>query len=154
MKTIDIPIHSANFPVAIVVSRFNSEITQRLLEGALQQLKERGFSENNLTVIHVPGAIEIPLAAQRLAQRGIYDAILCLGAVIRGETDHYRYVCEQVSQGCQQVALQNDLPVIFGILTTDNEEQALDRVGGKHGHKGKESVDAMIEIVDVLKEIG
>lgn len=142
------------FPVALVVSRFNESVTSGLLEGALRRLSEKGFTDSQITVVKVPGAVEIPLAAQRLAQLGSYDAVICLGAVIRGETSHYDYVCQQVSQGCQHVALQNDLPVIFGVLTTENEEQALERIGGKHGHKGCDAVDAAIEMVSVLRQIG
>jgi 6,7-dimethyl-8-ribityllumazine synthase len=142
---------SVTFPVAVVVSRFNEEITGPLLEGALSRLKERGFDEGQITVVWVPGAVEIPLVAQKLAQLGKYDAILALGAVIRGDTDHYDYVCEQVSQGCQHVALQNDLPVLFGVLTTNTEAQAKERAGGAHGNKGRDSVDAAVETVSVLR---
>ncbi len=142
------------FPIAVVVSRFNEEITSGLLEGAVARLRELEFEDSQVTIVKVPGAVEIPLVAQRLAQLGSFDAIVCLGAVIRGETTHYDYVCEQVSQGCQHAALQNDLPVIFGILTTENEEQARDRIGGKHGHKGRDAVDAAVEMVSVLRQIG
>lgn len=142
-----------HYNVAIVVSRFNEEITQALYEGAIARLKELEFADEHITTIWVPGAVEIPLVAQRLARADGYEAIICLGAVIRGETSHYDYVCDQVSQGCQRVALENDIPVIFGILTTDNEQQALDRVGGKHGHKGREAVDAALEMVSVLRQI-
>lgn len=139
------------FPVAIVVSRFNEEITLPLLDGALTRLKERGFDEGQISVVWVPGAVEIPLAAQKLAQLGKYDAILTLGSVIRGDTDHYDYVCQQVSQGCQHVALQNDIPVLFGVLTTNDEAQAKDRCGGKHGNKGRDAVDAAVEMVAVMR---
>jgi 6,7-dimethyl-8-ribityllumazine synthase len=138
--------------VALVVSRFNEEITQALYEGAVARLKELEVADKNITVIWVPGAVEIPLVAQRLAQQA-YHAIICLGAVIRGETSHYDYVCDQVSQGCQKVTLENDVPVIFGILTTENEAQALDRVGGKHGHKGRDAVDAAMEMISVLEQL-
>ncbi len=141
------------FNVAIVVSRFNSEVTEKLFAGAKGRLKELGFGADEVTACYVPGAIEIPLAAQRLAQIGVYDAIICLGAVIRGETGHYDYVCEQVSQGCQHVALQNDLPVVFGVLTTDNEAQAMERAGGSHGNKGIDAVDTAVEMVAVLRQI-
>jgi 6,7-dimethyl-8-ribityllumazine synthase len=154
MKEIDEKKAKIQFNVAVVVSRFNSDVTDRLLEGCLSRLKELDFTEEVITVVRVPGAVEIPIAAQRLAQSGIHDAIICLGAVILGETDHYTYVCEQVSHGCQHVALQNDLPVIFGVLTTRDEKQALDRAGGKDGNKGREAVDAAVEIVSVLRSIG
>ncbi len=126
--------------IAIVVSQFNEEITTRLLQGALQRLEELGNQAQK--VLQVPGAIEIPLIAQKLARQNHYDVLIALGAVIRGETDHYDYVCQQVSYGCQKVALENNIPVIFGVLTTENEQQALERVGGKHGHKGRDAVDS------------
>ncbi len=153
MRTIDTKDQRIQFSVALVVSRFNYEITGKLLGGALDRLKELGFAGDQITVVWVPGAIEIPLAAQRLAQLGIHEAIICLGAIIRGETDHYDYVCKQVSNGCQWVALQNDLPVIFGVLTTHNESQAVDRTGGKQGHKGKEAVEAAVQMVAALRLI-
>jgi 6,7-dimethyl-8-ribityllumazine synthase len=140
--------------LAIVVSLFNEPVTSRLLEGALVEIENSGLEVSKVPIIKVPGALEIPLAAQRLAQLGIYDAILALGAVIRGETSHYDLVCSQVAQGCAHVALQNDCPVIFSVLTTENEEQAFDRLGGKHGHKGKEGVQAAIQMVASLKQIG
>ncbi len=141
------------FNIAIAVSRYNSDITQKLLDGALERLKELGFSSERITVAWVPGAVEIPLTAQRLAQTGKFEAVICLGAVIYGETRHFDYVCEQVSQGCQQVALTQNIPVIFGILTTDNLQQAWDRVGGKKGHMGRESASAAYDLVSVLRQI-
>lgn len=150
MKLIDHPNRAILFPVAIVVSRFNQDITSRLLLSALDRLKEFQFTD--IAVVWVPGAIEIPLVAQRMAGSGKYDAIIALGCVIRGETSHFDYVCEQVSTGCQQVALQYDLPVIFGILTTDTEEQALDRSGGTM-NKGREAVDTAMEMVSVLRDL-
>jgi 6,7-dimethyl-8-ribityllumazine synthase len=139
--------------VAIIVSRFNEEVTSLLLEGALARLKEVNIQDEFVTIVWVPGAFEIPLIAQRLARAGMYEAILCLGAVIRGETSHYDYVCEQVSSGCQSVALEQDMPVIFGVLTTDTEAQAFDRVGGAHGHKGRDAVDAAMEMVSILRQL-
>ncbi len=139
--------------LAIVVSRFNEEITRELLAGALSRAEEKKIPFDKLTVVWVPGAVEIPLAAQELAQLKSYDAIICLGAVIRGETTHYDYVCEQVSQGCQKVMLENNLPVIFGVLTTENEEQARDRIGGRHGHKGKDAVDSSLEMIQILSRL-
>ncbi|MBX3709137.1 MAG: 6,7-dimethyl-8-ribityllumazine synthase [Gammaproteobacteria bacterium] len=138
---------------AIVVSRFNQNITDALLHGALERFSEHNINEKDLTIIQVPGAIEIPLIAKLLATTKKYKAILCLGAIIRGETGHYDYVCQQVSQGCQRVMLDYDIPVIFGVLTTDNEQQALDRVGGSEGHKGKDTADAAIEMVKVVEKI-
>src|SRR5262249_13834375 len=124
------------FPIAIVVSRFNREVTLGLQVGAIERLLHCGFTSDHLTVIEVPGALEIPLVARQLGKKKCYGAIIALGAVIRGETTHYDYVCQQVSEGCQRVALDFDTPVIFGVLTTENEEQAMDRIGGHHGHKG------------------
>lgn len=138
--------------IAIVVSEFNREITQALQEGAVQQLLQKGLNESQILVVCVPGAVEIPLLAQRLALSRSFDAIIALGAVIRGETTHYDYVCQQVSQGCQQVALTYDIPVIFGVLTTESETQAWDRAGGEFGHKGKDAADAALAMVDVLNQ--
>jgi 6,7-dimethyl-8-ribityllumazine synthase len=138
---------------AIIVSRFNEEITEGLLHGAQERFAELNISEDALTIIKVPGAVEIPLIAKLLAKQNKYQAIICLGAVIRGETSHYDYVCEQISQGCQRVMLDHEVPVIFGVLTTENEEQAKDRIGGKHGHKGKEAVDAAIEMAAHVEKI-
>lgn len=138
---------------ALVVSQFNQPITEELLSGALEQFKTYNVPADAITVISVPGAVEIPLAAQRLAKTKRYAAIICLGAVIRGETTHYDYVCEQVSHGCQHVMLQYDLPVIFGILTTENAEQARDRLGGAHGHKGRESVETAFAFLEALASI-
>lgn len=144
----------SNTQFAIVVSQFNPAITDELLAGALAQFKTYNVPCDAITIIHVPGAVEIPLTAQRLAKTNRYAAIICLGAVIRGETTHYDYVCEQVSQGCQHVMLEYDLPVIFGVLTTENAEQARDRIGGAHGHKGKESVETAFAMLEVLAGIG
>lgn len=153
MRTLDCKAAKLTFSIAIVVSRFNEEITRGLLDGALAQLRELGFADNEVTVAWVPGAVEIPIAAQRFAQVGTYDAVVTLGAVIRGETTHYDYVCSMVSEGCQRVSLQNDIPVIFGVLTTENEDQARDRIGGAHGHKGKDAIGAAVEMVALLRQI-
>jgi 6,7-dimethyl-8-ribityllumazine synthase len=139
------------FNAGVVVSRFNEEVTLRLLDGALTRFRELGFAEDSVHVVWVPGAVEIPIIAQSMAESGKFDAILCLGAVIRGETGHYDHVCNQVSYGCQKVALQYDVPVLFGVLTTDDEAQALARSGGAHGNKGAESVDAAMEMIVVRK---
>lgn len=138
---------------AIVVSQFNAEITEKLRDGAMAHFVMHGIPKENIKIIEVPGAIEIPLVAQLLAKQNKYSAILCLGAVIRGDTDHYQYVCEQVSQGCQRVMLDHELPILFGILTTDTEEQALERCGGAMGHKGKDCVDAALMMVDILTNL-
>jgi 6,7-dimethyl-8-ribityllumazine synthase len=138
---------------AIVVSQFNPTITDALLQGALERFNELGVQQNHITVIKVPGAIEIPLAAQLLAKLNKYNAIICLGAVIRGETNHYDYVCQQVSQGCQRVMLDFNVPVIFGVLTTDNELQAKERSDVREGNKGKEVVDTALTMVAVINKI-
>ncbi len=137
--------------IAIVVSRFNSEITERLLQGAVERCHEIGFTDKNLHIVWVPGAVEIPLAAQQFAKQEDCAAIICLGAVIRGETDHYQYVCQQVSYGCQKIALDFDVPVIFGVLTTDTEEQALQRTGGTQGHKGREAADTALAMIELMQ---
>ncbi len=141
----------APFALAIVVSQFNSKITEALLEGAISYLQRRGFSVEDITVVHVPGAVEIPLVAQRLAKKNRYGAIIALGAVIRGETTHYDYVCKQVSDGCQAVSLKYDIPVIFGVLTTENEAQAYERTGGIHGHKGIAAAETALQMYDILQ---
>ena len=139
--------------VAIVASLFNEKFSELLLQGTLQRLQELEISEASVTVIRVPGSIEIPIAAQRLARTEKYAVIISLGVVIRGETTHYDYVCSQVSEGCQRVALDYNLPVIFGVLTTENEAQVLARLGGAHGHKGRDVADAAVAMVKVLKDI-
>ncbi|HBB53852.1 MAG TPA: 6,7-dimethyl-8-ribityllumazine synthase [Legionellales bacterium] len=139
--------------VAIVVSMFNEFITGRLESGCLKHLLNKGVLENHITIVEVPGAVELPLVAKKLAQSKKYDVVIVLGCVIRGDTDHYDYVCQQVSYGCQHVALELGLPVIFGVLTTDNEEQALARVGGQHGHKGVDVAEAALAMFDIMKKI-
>jgi 6,7-dimethyl-8-ribityllumazine synthase len=137
----------------MVISRFNETITQRLYEGALQRLKELEISNDHITAVWVPGAVEIPVIANELAQSEQYPVIITFGAVIRGETSHYDFVAKQVSDGCLQVALTHQIPVIFGVLTTENMEQALDRSGGKHSHAGRDAVDAAFEMVSVMQQI-
>lgn len=139
---------------AIIVSKFNSEISDKLLQGALTRFSELGIEDESLSVVTVPGAVEIPLAAQLFAKSKMFSAIICLGAVIRGETDHYDYVCQQVSHGCQRVMLDFDVPVIFGLLTTDTVQQAEDRVGGTEGHKGMDAVDAAFAMIEAIDKIG
>lgn len=145
--------NSECFNIAIVVSRFNIEVTQKLLAGAKKRLEELHYDIQKIKIIEVPGAIEIPITAQRLASTKRYDAIICLGAVILGETRHFDYVCQQVSFGCQEVALRHDIPVIFGVLTTQTEEQALDRAGGVKGDIGRSTVDTAIELINTLNQI-
>lgn len=148
-KPFRFPHYEDEFNIAIVVSRFNSKTTEALLTNALERLNKLNFPEERITIVRVPGAIEIGLVAQQLAISGTnYLAIICLGAVIRGETDHYNYVCQQVSYACQKIALEESIPVIFGILTTDDEAQAYARV-----EKGAEAVDAAMEMVSILDQI-
>lgn len=135
--------------IAVITSRFNEAVTKKLHEGAMQRLKELGIKD--VVEFWVPGAVEIPLIAKKCAKSGDFDAVICLGAVIRGETTHYDYVCDQVSQGCQQVMMQYELPVIFGVLTTENADQAFDRVGGAHGHKGRDAANAAVEMAQLLQ---
>jgi 6,7-dimethyl-8-ribityllumazine synthase len=153
MKVIMAKDRSKPFSVAIIVSRFNEQVTQRLYEGAIQRLKELKIPDEQITVIWVPGAVEIPIVAKQLAKSKQYKVVIALGAVVRGETHHYDFVCKQVSDGCQQIALDYNTPVIFGVLTTENMEQALDRAGGKHSHKGREAVDAAFEMVSIMQQL-
>ena len=142
-----------SFPIAIVVSTFNEPITSALKQGALERLAELGFKAKDITLVEVPGAVEIPLVASILAKKNQVQVVIALGAVIRGETSHYDYVCDQVSQGCQKVMLEHDLPVIFGILTTENEEQAWDRLGGNHGHKGREVAECAVMMHSIKEQL-
>lgn len=134
----------------IVVSRFNDFITEKLLGGALDALTRTGAKENDIQIIKVPGAFEIPLAAKKAAESGRYDAVVCLGAVIRGATPHFDYVCAEVSKGVAQVGLDFGLPVIFGVLTTDTVEQAIDRAGTKSGNKGWHAAMAAVEMANLM----
>jgi 6,7-dimethyl-8-ribityllumazine synthase len=142
-----------HFNIAIIISRFNEEVTQKLHDGAVERLQELGYDISEVTIVWVPGAIEIPITAQRLAKTECYQAIICLGAVILGETKHFEYVCQQVSAGCQQVALTHDIPVIFGVLTTETDSQALERAGGSKGHIGRTMVDTAMELMTTLENI-
>ena len=138
--------------IAIVVSLFNASITDRLYQGCLQTLMVKGVNPEDVTVVFVPGAFELAMMAKQLLSLNKLDAVIALGAVIRGETDHYDYVCQQVSAGCQQVSLEMNKPVIFGVLTTNNEDEALARVGGKHGHKGEDAAEAALMMVDIMNQ--
>ncbi len=137
--------------IGIVVAEFNRDVTSKLEEGALAYLQEKDV--NNVQVIHVPGAFEIPLVAKAMLQKGNVDAVIALGAVIRGETTHYDYVCQSVERGCALLQLEYVKPVVFGVLTTENEEQAFDRVGGSHGHKGRDAAETALRMIKVLKEV-
>lgn len=139
--------------IAIVVARFNDLITTRLLEGALDTLRRHGASDERITVVHVPGSFEIPLAAEKLATSGKFDAVICLGAVIQGQTTHHEYINHQVAAGLTQASQASGIPVTFGVLTCPNMEQAIDRAGGKAGNKGNEAALAAIEMISVLKQL-
>ncbi|MDM7863360.1 6,7-dimethyl-8-ribityllumazine synthase [Staphylococcus borealis] len=138
--------------VAIVVSRFNDFITNRLLDGAKDTLVRHGVEEGNIDVAYVPGAFEIPLVSKKLAQKGAYDAIITLGCVIRGATSHYDYVCNEVAKGVSKANDVSDTPVIFGVLTTESIEQAVERAGTKAGNKGAEAAVSAIEMANLLKQ--
>ena len=137
---------------AIVAARFNEFIVSKLISGAEDTLVRHGVPGENITLAWVPGAFEIPIAAQKLAASGQYDAVICLGAVIRGSTSHYDYVCAEVSKGVAQVGLQTGVPCLFGVLTTDNIEQAIERAGTKAGNKGADCAMGAIEMVDLLRQ--
>ncbi len=139
--------------VAIVAARFNEIIVNKLLGGAVDGLVRHGVSENNITAAWVPGAFEIPVTADRLAKSGKYDAVICVGAVIRGDTTHYDYVCSEVSKGIAHVSLTTGVPVLFGVITTENIEQAIARAGSKAGNKGYDCALSAIEMVNLLRQI-
>jgi 6,7-dimethyl-8-ribityllumazine synthase len=136
--------------VAIAASRFNAEVVQRLLEGAVARLEERGIARDQVTVVPVPGAWELPLACSRLAASGRYRALVSLGCVVRGGTPHFQYVCNETARGIARVSLAAGLPIGFGVLTCDTQEQALERSGGRHGNKGADAVDAALEMAGLL----
>ena len=139
--------------VAIVASRFNEIIVNKLLGGAVDGHVRHGVDENNITAVWVPGAFEIPIAADKLAKSGKYDAVICVGAVIRGDTTHYDYVCNEVSKGVAHVSLNTGVPVLFGVITTENIEQAIARAGSKAGNKGYDCALSAIEMVNLLKQL-
>ena len=136
MKVLEGNLVAQNIKVALVAARFNEFIVSKLISGAVDGLKRHNVTEDDITLAWVPGAFEIPLIASKLAKTGKYDAVICLGAVIRGATSHYDYVCNEVSKGVAHVSLETGIPVLFGVLTTDNIEQAIERAGTKSGNKG------------------
>jgi 6,7-dimethyl-8-ribityllumazine synthase len=146
-------LQAEGFRFAIIVSRFNDFICSRLVEGAVDALIRHGATDDNITVIKVPGAFEIPFAAKRLADSERYDAVICLGAVIRGATPHFDYVASETSKGIANVAMGSRIPVAFGVLTTDNLEQAIERAGSKSGNKGYAAAVAAIEMVNLFKRL-
>lgn len=154
MRTVEGKLSAAGLKFALIVSRFNSFITERLLEGALDCLRRQGAADDDLTVVRVPGAWEVPLVSKRLAQSRAFDGVICLGAVIRGSTPHFDYVAAEVSKGIAQVSLETGVPISFGVLTTETLEQAIERAGSKAGNKGFAAAEAAIEMVNLLKELG
>ncbi|WP_442601155.1 6,7-dimethyl-8-ribityllumazine synthase [Paenibacillus sp. KN14-4R] len=143
---------SQGLKYGIVVGRFNEFITSKLLGGALDALKRHGVQEDEISVAWVPGAFEIPLIAQKMAQSGKYDAVITLGTVIRGSTPHFDYVCSEVAKGVASINMQTGVPTIFGVLTTDSIEQAIERAGTKAGNKGWEAASAAIEMANLSKQ--
>ena len=152
-KIVEGQLSAAGFRFGIIVARFNDFISSRLVEGALDALFRHGATEEDVSIVKVPGAFEIPLVAKNLAVSGRCDAVICLGAVIRGATPHFDYVAAEVSKGIANVSLETEIPVIFGVVTTDNLEQAIERAGSKSGNKGYEGAVAAIEMVNLLKEL-
>lgn len=153
MKILEGNLVAQNIKVALVASRFNEFIVSKLISGAVDGLKRHNVADDDITLAWVPGAFEIPLIASKLAKSGKYDAVICLGAVIRGATSHYDYVCNEVSKGVAHVSLETGIPVLFGVLTTDTIEQAIERAGTKAGNKGYDCALSAIEMVNLSKEI-
>ena len=153
MKVLEGNLIAKGIKVGIVVGRYNEFIGSKLLSGALDTLRRHGADEADVSVAWVPGAFEIPLTAKKMAKSGKYDAVICLGAVIRGATAHFEYVSAEVSKGIAAVGLDSEIPVIFGVLTVDSIEQAIERAGTKAGNKGSEAAASAIEMVNLLKEI-
>ncbi len=153
MRTFEGKLVSEDIKIGIVAGRFNEFITSKLLSGALDGLIRHNVEEENIDVAWVPGAFEIPLIASKMAESGKYDAVICLGAVIRGNTSHYDYVCSEVSKGIASVSLKTGVPVMFGVLTTENIEQAIERAGTKAGNKGSECAEGAIEMVNLIRSM-
>ena len=153
MKTFEGNLVSKDIRVGIVAARFNEFITSKLISGAMDGLVRHNVNEDNIHIAWVPGAFEIPLIASKMAKSGNYDAVICLGAVIRGATSHYDYVCNEVSKGIAAISLETGVPVMFGVVTTDNIEQAIERAGTKAGNKGYDCALGAIETVNLLHSI-
>ena len=151
MKTFEGQLTTTDEKFCIIISRFNDFIGSKLLSGAIDELKRHGVNDNNIDIVKVPGAFEIPIAAQKFAKTGRYNALITLGAVIKGSTPHFDYVSTEVSKGVAQVSLETGVPVIFGVLTTDNIEQAIERAGTKAGNKGADAAKTAIEMANLVK---
>jgi 6,7-dimethyl-8-ribityllumazine synthase len=154
MKKFEGTLDAKGMKVGIVVSRFNNFFTDKLLEGALDCLKRHGADEAKLAVAYVPGSFEIPAAAAKLAKSGKYDAVICLGAIVRGDTPHFDFIAAENSKGVAKLAMESEIPVIYGVITTDTLEQAVERAGTKAGNKGWDAAQAAIEMVNLYKVIG
>ena len=139
--------------IAVAAARFNAEIVDELLAGCVRRLGELGVAEDRVEVVRVPGAFELPVTAKAFAKCGRFDAVVCLGAVVRGDTPHFEYVAGECARGLQDVAIWESMPVIFGVLTTNTQEQAKERTGGKHGHAGERAAEAAVEMIGVLDAI-
>ena len=153
MKTLEGIYEGKGLRVAIVAARFNEFIVTKLVGGAEDCLRRHGVADDDISLAWVPGAFEIPLAAKKLAKSGKYDAVICVGAVIRGSTSHYDYVCAEVSKGIASVSLETEIPVMFGVLTTDTIEQAIERAGTKAGNKGYDCAMSALEMISLLRKI-
>ncbi len=153
MKTFEGKLTAKEIKIGIVAARFNEFITSKLLSGAVDGLVRHDVKKEDIYVAWVPGAFEIPLIASKMAKSGKYDAVICLGAVIRGSTSHYDYVCNEVSKGIAAVSLESGIPVLFGVLTTENIEQAIERAGTKAGNKGYDCAMSAIEMVNLIQEM-
>ena len=152
-KTVEGKLDATGLKTAVIASRFNDFITNKLIEGAIDCLVRHGASAGDITVVRVPGSFEIPTATARAAGSGKYDAVVCLGALIRGQTPHFDYIASEVTKGIAQVSLDTGIPVSFGVITADTLEQAVDRAGAKAGNKGFEAALSAIEMADLLKKI-
>lgn len=153
MKVLEGQLTAKGMRIGIIAARFNEFITSKLISGALDTLRRHGAEEDNITLAWVPGAFEIPLVAKKMAQSGKYDGLICLGAVIRGATSHYDYVCNEASKGIAMVNMETGVPTGFGVLTTENIEQAVERAGTKAGNKGSDTAMAVMEMVNLTKQL-
>ncbi|MGA2362434.1 MAG: 6,7-dimethyl-8-ribityllumazine synthase [Candidatus Aminicenantales bacterium] len=154
MKTYQGKLQAKGFKIGIVVSRFNSFISERLLEGALEALEKMGALDADLTVYKVPGSFEVPLVAKKIAKAGKTDGILCIGALIRGDTPHFDFLSAEVTKGLAQIAMEDGVPIAFGILTVDTVEQGIERAGTKAGNKGYDAAFSLVETLNLIKESG
>lgn len=154
VKTIEGMLDAHNLKIAIVASRFNDFIVEHLVAGAIDYLQRHGLNPDTLTIVRVPGAFELPIICKKLAKTNKYDGIVAVGAVIRGATPHFDYVCAEAVKGLAHVMLENETPIGFGLLTCDNIEQAIERAGSKSGNKGADAANAVVEVIQVIKQIG